>query len=390
MQGWRSALFRDNPVPVAVTATGSGMTFSIGEIAARIGAEVAGDESVRITRAAEPQEAGPADLAIAISAAFLERIGEGSALAALVPSGTDWQALGLRAAILVPRGRLALAGVTRHLDPGPGLPEGRHPTALVPSDAELGEGVGIGAFSVLGDRVRVGAGSRIGHHVTIGAGTEIGPGCRIHHGVRIGPGCRIGAGTILHPNVVIGADGFSFVTETPSRVEEARTSMAQIAPRDGSESQVWNKIHSLGGVEIGEDVEIGAGSTVDAGTIRATRIGRGTKIDNLVQVGHNVVIGEDCLLSAQSGVAGSARIGDRTVLGGKAGVADNITVGPDVVLGGGSIALSNVPAGRIMLGYPAMPIEAHLESYRALRRLPRMLDRFRPVKKPVPKPGESD
>ena len=126
-------------------------------------------------------------------------------------------------------------------------------------------------------------------------------------------------------------------------------------------------------IEIGDDVEIGANSSVDAGTIRPTRIGSGTKIDNLVQVGHNVIIGGDCLISAQAAIAGSAVLGDRVVLGGKTGVADNITIGDDVVLTGATIALSNVPARRIMMGYPAVPIATHIEIYKAMRRLPRIL-----------------
>jgi UDP-3-O-[3-hydroxymyristoyl] glucosamine N-acyltransferase (EC 2.3.1.-) len=126
-------------------------------------------------------------------------------------------------------------------------------------------------------------------------------------------------------------------------------------------------------VVIGDDVEIGAGSTVDAGTIRATRVGQGTKVDNLVQIGHNVIVGAHCLLCAQAGVAGSTVIGDRVVVGGKAGIADNLKIGDDVVLGGGSVVLSHVPAGRVMMGYPATKMQLHIESYKALRRLPRLL-----------------
>jgi UDP-3-O-[3-hydroxymyristoyl] glucosamine N-acyltransferase len=366
------------------------MSHSIAEIAAAIGAAAVGNGALRVEAAAEPGTARSTDIAIAITAEFLEELPHGAARAALIPEGTDWQALGLDAAIIAPRGRLAMSGLTRLLDAGPDLPTTRHPASLIGEGARIEPDVGLGAFSIVGAGVTIGAGTRIGHHVTIADGAEIGPDCRIHDGVRIGQRSRIGAGTIIHPNVVIGADGFSFVTEAPSRVEAARDALGQLDRPEDPQDQVWRKIHSLGGVEIGDHVEIGAGSTIDAGTIRATRIGQGTKIDNLVQVGHNAIVGRDCLLCAQSGVAGSARIGDRSVLGGKAGVADNITIGPDVVLGGGSVALSNVPAGRIMLGYPAMPIESQIESYRALRRLPRILDRLRSRQKPVPKQGESD
>ncbi|MBM1218940.1 UDP-3-O-(3-hydroxymyristoyl)glucosamine N-acyltransferase [Ponticoccus sp. SC2-23] len=366
------------------------MSHSIGDIAAAIGAEAVGNTALQVDGAAEPAEARSTDIAIAITAGFLASLDQGNARAALVPAGTDWQGLGLEAAIIAPRGRLAMSGLTRLLDPGPDLPDTCHDTAVIEAGALISDTVGVGAFSYIGAGARIGPGTRIGHHVSVAAGVEIGADCHIHDGVRIGRGCRIGAGSVLHPNVVIGADGFSFVTEAPARVEAARDALGQLDLPDEAPEQDWRKIHSLGGVEIGADVEIGAGSTIDAGTIRATRIGQGTKIDNLVQVGHNVIVGRNCLLCAQSGVAGSARIGDRTVLGGKAGVADNVTIGADVVLGGGSVALSNVPAGRIMLGYPAMRIESHIESYRALRRLPRILDRLRNEQKPVPKRAESD
>lgn len=366
------------------------MAHSIGDIASAIGAEAEGDRELRIEGAAEPHEAGPTDLAIAISAGFQAMIPQGRARAALVPPGFDWRGAGLDAVILAPVGRQSLAGLTRMFDPGPDLPVEVHPSALVAPGATLGREVGLGAFSIVADGAVVEDGARIGAHVSIGIGARIGAGCQIHDGVRIGRGCRIGAGSILHPNVVIGADGFSFVTEAPGRLDEARAAMAQPSAVDPGAAQDWLRIHSLGGVEIGPEVEIGAGSTVDAGTIRATRIGQGTKIDNLVQVGHNAVVGRDCLLCAQSGVAGSARIGDRSILGGKVGVSDNVTVGADVVLGGGSIVLSNVPPGRVMLGYPAVRIESHVESYRALRRLPRTIDRLLGRQKQVPKSRQSD
>jgi UDP-3-O-[3-hydroxymyristoyl] glucosamine N-acyltransferase len=172
--------------------------------------------------------------------------------------------------------------------------------------------------------------------------------------------------------VVIGGDGFSFVTAEPSNVEKARETLGEAAMQ-APDDPTWHRIHSLGGVVVGDDVEVGANSCIDAGTIRPTRVGNGTKIDSLVQVGHNVIVGAHCLLCAQAGVAGSTAIGDRVVVGGKAGIADNLKVGDDVVLGGGSVVLSNVPAGRVMMGYPATKMQVHIDSYKALRRLPRLL-----------------
>ena len=176
-------------------------------------------------------------------------------------------------------------------------------------------------------------------------------------------GVTIGDRVILNPGVSLGADGFSFVTPEKSGVEEIRQSLGE---RAEIRQQHWTRIHSLGGVEIGDDVEIGANSTVDRGTIRATRIGRGTKIDNLVQVGHNCLVGEDCLLCGLVGIAGSARIGNRVVLGGQVGVSDNIFVGDDVIAGGATKIFTNAPAGRVLLGSPAVKMEAHVEAQTAM------------------------
>lgn len=346
----------------------------IDEIAQALDAEVQGDGSLFVTSAAEPAEARADQLALALSPAYVASLSQGEALTAVLLPGTDWQALGLKAAIYPPKGRLGMAKLTRYFVGAPEF-QGIHPTALVAETATVQEGVSIGAFSVIGAGAMIGAGTRIGAHVTVGAGVSIGATGQVGDGVRLCTGVTIGARVILHPNVVIGADGFSFVMTETSSVEQAKSHMgaaAIIPPKDATQ----HKIHSLGGVSIGDDVEIGANSTVDAGTIRATRIGSGTKIDNLVQIGHNVVVGRDCLLSAQAAVAGSTVIGDRTVLAGKSGVADNVTIGADCVITGAAIVLSNVPSGRVMMGYPATKMDIQLASYKAFRRLPRFLARL--------------
>lgn len=348
------------------------MTFSIQDIATALGANAAGDLTIRISRAAEPASAGPADLALALTPAYAADLSAGHARAALVWPDADWRALGLKAAIFAPRGRLAMSGLTRMLDPGPDVAPGVHPTAIIAPDATVAPDAAVGPFTVIGAGAQIGAGTRIAAHVTVGPGTVIGAGGLILAGVRIGPRVRIGDRVILHPNAVIGADGFSFVTATPSHAETARATLGK-GPVTIPEDPTWHRIHSLGGVEIGDDVEIGACSTVDAGTIRPTRIGSGTKIDNLVQIGHNVVLGQHCLMAAQSGIAGSTTVGNRVTIGGKAGVADNLTIGDDVVLGAASGVLSNVPAGRVMMGYPAVRMDQHIDSYKALRRLPRLI-----------------
>ncbi len=363
----------------------------IGQIAQALGFAAEGNLSLKVSRLAEPAEAGPEDLAVALEPRYGEGLAAGRARAAILWPGADWRALGLEAVIFVERPRLGLAALTAHFDApekAPGWP-GIHPLAAVDEGAELGVGAQVGPFAVIGPGVRVGARARIGAHVTIAAGAEIGDDAVLHPGVHIGRRVRIGKRFFAHSGVVVGADGFSFVTAERSHVEEVRENLGSETAAAGS-GQPWLKIRSLGGVEIGDDVEIGANSSVDAGTIRPTRVGAGTKIDALVQVGHNVQVGRNCLLCAHVAVGGSARLGDNVVLGGQAGVADNIRLGDGVVAGGATKILSNVPAGRALLGYPAMKMENHIESYKALRRLPKLFRDVARLKKSVSKTGDND
>ena len=355
---------------------------TIARIAEALQAQADGDLTLQVRGAAEPGIASPEDLAIALSPTWAESLGQGRARAAMLWPGADWRALGLQAVIFAPRGRLALGRLSQLLD-APPYPEGVHPSAVVDVTARLGEGVGIGPLCVIGAGAEIGGGTRIGPQVTVAPGSRIGPEGLIHPGARIQGRVSIGARVIIQPNAVIGGDGFSFVTAEPAPVEVARQTLGK-GPVPALADPTWHRIHSLGGVEIGDDVEIGAGSTVDAGTIRPTRIGHGTKVDNMVMVAHNVVVGSHCLLCGHSGIAGSTVLGDRVVLGGQAGVGDNLTVGDDVVVTGGSSVLSNVPSGRVMMGNPATRMDAQIESYKALRRLPRLL---RDMAAGVSKPG---
>lgn len=355
------------------------MTHSLADVARALGARLDGDGGLPIDGAAEPSDAGPRDLALAMSPAYAAALSHGRARAAVLWEGADRAALGLDGAVFVPRPRLAMAHLTRLLDPGPRIAPGVHPTAVI-EGAEIGEGAAVSPFAVIGPGARLGPGARIGPHVSIGAGVVIGRDALIHAGVRIADGVAIGDRVILHPGVSLGADGFSFVTEEEHALEAVRRTMADPGERP---PQAWHRIHSLGGLVIGDDVEVGANSTIDRGTIRPTRIGRGTKIDNLVMIGHNGVIGEDCLLCAQVGVSGSVRVGDRVVMGGKVGIGDNLAIGSDAVLAGGTKVMSNVPAGRVMLGYPAVRIESQVEIYKALRRLPRLVRDVAALRKAV-------
>ncbi|MEM1362527.1 MAG: UDP-3-O-(3-hydroxymyristoyl)glucosamine N-acyltransferase [Pseudomonadota bacterium] len=363
------------------------MAYTVAEIAAAIGAEYQGDGALSLNGAAEPADAGASDLALAMAPKYADALKAGHATAAMLWPDADWQALGLKAAIFVSHGKLAMAGLTGLLDPGPALPNGVHPTAWVSPDAELGDDCHIGAFVVIEAGVRIGARARVCSQVTVASGAELGADVLLHPGARVTGAATLGDRVILHPNAVVGADGFSYVTPEPSSVERVRGGLSD---ENSAPAMAWQRVHSLGRVILDDDVELGANANVDRGTIRATKIGRGTKIDNLVQIGHNVVVGEDCMICSQVGIAGSARIGDRVVLAGKVGVNDNISVGDDVVAGGAAKLFTNVPAGRVVLGNPATKMTTQLQIHKALRRLPRLFRDVAALQKAVSKSDQSD
>lgn len=356
------------------------MAHSIAEIAAALGAEAAGDLSLTVTHASEPASAGPEALALAMDPKYAAGLAKGQARAAMLWPGADWQGMGLKAAIFAPRGRLAMAGLSRAFDPGPQIAPGLHPMTVIDPSAQIGAGAAIGPFVTIGAGAVIGARARIASHVSIAEGAVIGDDALILQGVRIGARVKIGHRFICQPGAVIGSDGFSFVTPEKSGVEEIRATLGQ---REEIRAQSWTRIHSLGAVSIGDDVEVGANCAIDRGTIRDTAIGSGTKLDNLVHIGHNVQVGRDTLLCGQVGIAGSSRIGDRVVLAGQCGVNDNIFVGDDVIAGGATKIFTNAPAGRVLLGYPAVKMESHVEIQKALRRLPRLAARVAEIEKIV-------
>ena len=359
---------------------------TVADLARALDAEAVGETTLRIAGVAEPSVAGPDQVALAMQPEFAAGLAEGRAGAAILWQGADWQALGLKAAIFAPRPRYVLAGVTRVFDHPLDLAPGIHASAIIDPAAEIGPGCSIGPFVVIGARARIGAGVRIFPHVTVGADAEIGPDALLHAGVRICARVSIGARFIAQPNAVIGGDGFSFVTPTPGHVEEARTTGAVTAARQDE----YVRINSLGSVRLGDDVEVGSNSCIDRGTVADTWVGDGTKIDNQVQIGHNVRIGRTCLICGHVGIAGSVDVGDRVVLAGKVGIADHVKIGSNVVVAGNSGVASNIPDNRIMMGTPAVRMDLNVEMYKALRRLPRLMARLEAAQKPVSNPDASD
>ncbi len=337
------------------------------DIAQALGGRLVGDGALEVLRAVHPAEATSAtDLALAMDGKLVALLAGSPARAAVVTDGVECPDGVLDGYVAVARPRYALAGLTELFERPVHRDSGIHPTAVIAPDARLGEAVTIGAFVVIGPRAEIGDRAVILSHGSIGADVRIGADCLFHPGVRIGDRIQIGARVILHHGVSLGADGFSFVTPEPGSVEAAK---ATGRVETTTTNRALRRIHSLGAVIVADDVEIGANSAIDRGTISDTRIGRNTKIDNLVQVGHNVTIGENCMICGQVGIAGSAVIGDRVVLAGQVGIGDHVTIGSDVVVGAKSAVGTDVAPRSVVLGIPAQPRDRAFDQFVHLGRL---------------------
>ena len=267
----------------------------------------------------------------------------------VAPYGLDRPAA-VPALISVEEPRLALALLTALFDERP-LPRlGIHPTASVADDASLGEGVRVGAGAVVAAGAVVGDGTIVCEGATIGADSVLGAGCLIHPRASLLDGVKLGQRVTIHSGAVVGSDGFGYVASERGAV----------------------KLHHLGGVVLGDDVEVGANSCIDRGTLGDTTIGDRTKIDNLCQVAHNVTIGSDCLIAGQCGIAGSTRIGNRVTMAGSVGVGDHLTVGDGATLGARAAVIKSVPAGETWIGYPAQPYRRFARQSYLLGRLERI------------------
>lgn len=354
------------------------MRLTLADIARALDAQAEGATEIAVARPAHPADAGPDDLALAFDARHIALLAKSRARVAALPAGTDWRALGLEGALLLGRPRHALAGLTARFDRPPVVAVGLHPTAWAHESAEIAPDARIGPFCAIHAGARIGAGVTLVDHVSVGEGARVGDGGLLHAGVRIGARVRVGARAVIHPNAVIGADGFSFVTPSRGAVESAK---ATGRVDEAARNLRLARIHSLGAVTLGEDVEVGAGTCVDRGTLADTLIGDGTKLDNLVQIGHNVRVGAGCMFCAQVGVAGSVEIGDRVVLGGQVGIADHVSIGSDSVIGAKAGVGSDAPAGSVLLGAPALPRAEALAVIMATRRLPRLVETVRDLKK---------
>jgi UDP-3-O-[3-hydroxymyristoyl] glucosamine N-acyltransferase len=337
----------------------------LSELAEALGGRLVGDGTIEVVRPVSPAAAEHAtDLVLAMQPDALALLAGSKARAAIVAEGTSLPDGLVDGWIVIGRPRYAMAGVTAAFATPPQVHPGIHPSAVIDDSARIGDGVSVGPLTVIGAAAQIGAGTMLMSQVTVGAAATIGRDCLLHPGVRIGERVIVGDRVIVHHNASIGADGFSFVTPEPGSVEAAKTT-----GRVAATNTDIVRIASIGTVILGDDVEIGACSAIDRATIDATTIGRNTKIDDLVLIGHNCTIGENCLLCGQVGVAGSTRIGDRCVLGGQVGVADHLTLGEDSVIAARAAVAQDAPPRSVLLGTPAVPRQRAFEQFRHIGRL---------------------
>jgi UDP-3-O-[3-hydroxymyristoyl] glucosamine N-acyltransferase len=337
------------------------------DIATWLQGELVGDGSVDIARVAKIEEARPGDLTFLANPKYERFLSTTSASAVLVSVNLDLQRHQRSSPITFIRVRdpyLAflhvLKRITPQVDP---FPTSIHETAVVAPSAKIGANVALGAHAVVEDDAVVGENTRIGHGCVIGKGAVIGSECSLHSGVKVHHQCVLGSRVTVHAGTVIGSDGFGF------------------APKpDGT----YEKIPQLGRVVIEDDVEIGSNCTIDRATIGETLIRRGAKLDNLIQVAHNVTIGENTVIAAQTGISGSVKIGKNVMIGGQVGIGGHVEIADRaVVLAQSGVTKSLGPEGTIFFGYPAKEQKRAHRMEAALRMLPDLIQEFRELKNKV-------
>lgn len=323
-------------------------SYAIAQLAELVGGRVRGDGAAFITGVANLEDAGPNQAVWVSRAQYAAKVSASAAGVVLVPASfgaTPMPAI-LCDDIHDSVARLLAAFATPEFRPAPGI----HPTAVIDSTASLGERVSIGPHVFIGPGARIGDGCVLHAGVFIGRGTTLGVDCLLWANTVVRDGCRLGDRVTLHPCAVIGADGFGYYLKNGS----------------------LHKVPHTGGVVLEDDVEVGACTCVDRSKFGDTIVGRGTKIDNLVQIAHNVRIGPNCVLAGQAGVGGSTKIGSGCSLGGMVGIIDNLVVGDGASIGAGSLVTRNIEAGQAVTGWPVQEVAKALRSQALIARLPEL------------------
>lgn len=341
--------------------------FTLAEIAQVAGATVGKGADVKVKSVSvSPLQAKEGDLALFFDPKLLPRLAECKATAVLIPEGTKCDIPHL----LVKRPQFAMQKMLAAIQPKRFIAEtGVHPSAVVDPTAEIAEGVGIGPNAVIGPKTKVGAGTKIGAGVLIGGGVKIGENCVLHQGAKVADYCRLGNRVILQQGASIGADGFGYVTERPSNME---LRMAGSKEPLSEEPNPLVKIPQTGYVVLEDDVEIGSNSCVDRATMGATTIGEGTKIDDLVMIGHNNKFGRECIVVAMAAFAGSCTVGDRAVIAGQVGVKDHTRIGKDAIVQAQAGVMNDVDDELVVCGSPARPFRDFFEMLAVQHKLPKL------------------
>ena len=336
------------------------MPFTAAEIAKQVGGVVHGDGSVQLHAFAVPETAKPGDIVFAETDGYVARA-QKSAASAILLDETLAADSNTKVLIRSTNPRVAFAKLLTLFFPPSQFEPGIHPTALIAKTAEVHPTAHIGPWCVISDRVRIGPRCVLQGGNYIGSDTTIGEDSNFFPNVVVYRRSIIGNRVIIHSCTVVGSDGFGYVLD----------------------QGVHRKITQIGNVIINDDVEIGANVSIDCGALGSTVIGKGTKLDNLIQVGHNAVIGEHCIIIAQVGIAGSTKIGSYTTIAGQAGVAGHLKIGNRVTIGAQSGVMTDIPDGEQWLGTPANPAGETKRIWVGWQRLPELLERVRDLEREV-------
>jgi UDP-3-O-[3-hydroxymyristoyl] glucosamine N-acyltransferase len=324
----------------------------LGELASRLGAELRGDASVEITGVQGIEEAGPSEVTFVANPRYTALARSTRAAAVLVdPDFQEIQAATLR----IKNPYHAFSRALSFFYQPPQYPPGIHPTAVIDPTAKIGEGAHIGAYVVVGSNVRLGPQATLLPHVVLYPGVRAGRRFFAHAHAVVREGCVLGDDVTLENGAIVGADGFGFAK---------------------NDAGMWEKIPQSGPVRLGSRVDVQANACVDRATVGATEIGEGTKIDNLVQVGHGSRVGRDTLLCAQTGLAGSSIVGDNAILAGQVGVAGHCSVGDGAILTAQSGISHDIPAGKTFSGSPGFDNKTWLRAVAIFQRLPELVKRL--------------